>query len=157
MLRPDFALQGGEYVVTASKDDKHCHLSRVPLHGPPTRRDCSLELAEVLHTLADMGCQYPEAVTLLQQADSAGVLSCRVRCDALPQYTTVYELAKLGQNKSGSADSDAELVPAGQDLGVTPTLFDNGLSSLSSRLRQQQMLLNDAKSGKEGQAAGSPE
>jgi len=149
MLRPpntgNLGLSAGEFVVTASKDDDHCIISRVPLRGPTVRRTCSLELAKVLHTLAEMGCLYPEAVTLLQQADTGQALSCRVRCDALPQSITVQQLAQLGQEKPGVREAEAELISAGQDLGVTPTLFDNGLSSHSSRVRQQQILLEDGK------------
>ncbi len=60
---------------------------------------------------------YPEAVTLLQQADSGRALSCRLRCDALPQAVTVQQLAQLGQEKPGVREAQAELIPAGQDLG----------------------------------------
>ncbi len=152
-LRPDFGFQAGEFVVTASKDDDHCTISRVPLNGAPTRRTCSLEVIKVLRKLAEMGCMYPEAVTILQQADSGGAMSCRVRCDALPQATSVYELVKLGQHKKNEPeDADRDLVPAGQDLGATPTLFDNGVYTHSSRVRQQQLMLEDAKAPKDKQA-----
>jgi len=161
-LRPPdtgtLGLQAGEFVVTASKDDDHCIISRVPLRGSPMRRTCSLEVVKVLHTLADMGCMYPEAVTILQQADSGGALSCRVRCDALPQATSVYELVKLGrEQKSDPDDTDRDLIPAGQDLGVTPSLFDNGVYTHSSRVRQQQLQLEDSKLPKNKQAADGQE
>jgi hypothetical protein len=153
MLRPpntgNLGLSAGEFIVTASKDDDHCIISRVPLRGPTVRRTCSLELAKVLHTLAEMGCMYPEAVTLLQQADTGQALSCRVRCDALPQAVSVQQLALLGQEKPDVREAEAELIPAGQDLGVTPTLFDKGLSSHSARVRQQQILLEDGKQPKD--------
>lgn len=147
-LKPDFGLSAGEFIVTATKDDNRCSISRVPLHGSPTRRTCSLELMKVLHLLADMGCMYPETVTILEQADSSGALSCRLRCDAFPQAVSVEELAQLGQKKGEGGEEDIELIPAGQDLGVTPTLFDKGLSTHSARVRQQQLLLDDSKTGK---------
>ena len=84
-------------------------------------------------------------------------LSCRLRCDALPQATTVYDLVKLGQKKPGQDDTDVDLVPAGQDLGATPTLFDTGLSSYSNRTRQQRAMLDDGKKPKEKSAAELPE
>jgi flagellar basal body P-ring protein FlgI len=145
MLKPDFGLQAGEFVVTAAKDDDHCWISRLPLHGRPVRRPCSLEVTKVLRTLADMGCMYPEAVALLQQADVGGVLSCRLRCDALPQNTPVEELARIGQQKSDPQAAEAELVPAGQDLGPTPTLFDNGLAAHTARVQKRQRLLDNNK------------
>jgi hypothetical protein len=72
--------------------------------------------------MADLGGQYPEVLALLQQASSCGSLSCRVRVDALPQATDVHDLVKAGKDL-------AELVPGGQDLGKTPTLYDTGLPS----------------------------
>jgi hypothetical protein len=142
ILKPDFGLQAGEYVVSASKDDDHCIISRVPLHGRRTvRRSCSLELTKVLQMLADMGCMYPEVVALLQQADAGGNLSCRLRCDALPSATPVEELAQIGKQKPDPRAAEAELIPAGQDLGVTPTLFDNGLSAYSERVQKRQRML----------------
>jgi hypothetical protein len=145
ILKPEFGLQAGEYVVTAFKDDDHCIISRVPLHGRPVRRTCSLELTKVLHTLADMGCMYPEVVVLLQQADVGGNMSCRLRCDALPLATPVEELALLGKQKSDPRAAEAELIPAGQDLGATPTLFDNGLSTYSARVQKRQRMLENDK------------
>jgi hypothetical protein len=149
-LRPSFGLQAGDFVLTASKDDDHCIISRVPMHGPPTRRRSSLEVVAILRTLAAMGCLYPEAVGLLQQADAGGVLSCRLACDALPQAVTAEELVQIGLGKSGANN---ELLPAGQTLGETPGLFDNGLSSYSSRVRQQRVHLDDAKPHKEPRTA----
>jgi hypothetical protein len=143
ILKPDFGLQAGEFVVTAAKNDDHCYISRVPLHGRTVRRNCSLDLVSVLHALADMGCMYPEAVALLQQSAIGGVLSCRLQCDALPQAIPVEKLALLGHDKSDPRAAEAELIPGGQDLGITPTLFDNGLSTHSDRVRQRQLLLDD--------------
>jgi hypothetical protein len=146
VLKPDLGLQSGEYIVSApNKDDDHCIISRVPLRGRPVRRSCSLELTKVLHTLADMGCMYPEVVALLQQADVGGNLSCRLRCDALPSNTQAEELALIGKQKPDPRAAEAELIPAGQDLGVTPTLFDNGLSAYSERVQKRQRMLEDDK------------
>jgi hypothetical protein len=156
VLKPDFGIQAGEFVVTASRDDDHCIISRVPLHGRAVRRKCSLELTKVLHTLADMGCMYPEVIALLQQADVGSVLSCRLRCDALPLATPVEELALLGKQKTDPRAAEAELIPAGQDLGATPTLFDNGLSAYSARLEMRQRKLEHDKQ-KRQQAAATEE
>ncbi|MHB1427007.1 MAG: flagellar basal body P-ring protein FlgI [Gemmataceae bacterium] len=157
ILKPDFGLQAGEFVVTASPDDNRCIISRMPLHGRPVRRPCALEVTQVLRTLADMGCMYPEAVALLQQANAGGVLSCRLRCDALPQATPVEELYALGRKNSDPSAAEAELIPAGQDLGVTPTLFDDGLSARSARLQRRQRLLDHAKQEQEQSAGATPE
>jgi hypothetical protein len=118
-LRPPFGLMAGDFTVTAAEGDTRCTVSRVPLHGRPARRQCSLELEDVLRSMAELGGLYPEVVALLQQADKCEALSARVRFDALPQAVDVFDLVKAG--KAGGA---GELVPAGQDLGATPTLYE---------------------------------
>jgi hypothetical protein len=128
VLRPPFSFLAGEFAVTAGDDDHdRCTVSRFPLRGAPSRKQCSLDVADVLRTMADMGAMYPEAVALLQQAHACQCLNCRVRCDALPQAVSPEDLVKMGRNKSGKLDEGLELVPGGQDLGLTPTLYDLGL------------------------------
>jgi hypothetical protein len=119
-LKPPFSFLAGEFAVTATEEDTRCTVSRFPLGGAPARKQCSLELEAVLRTMAELGAQYPDAIALLQQAGTCDGLSCRIRVDALPQSTDVYDLVKAGQD-------GADLVPAGQDLGGTPTLYDKGL------------------------------
>ena len=53
-------------------------------------------MSDVLHTLADMGGTYAEAVDLIHQAGEYNGLSCAVAFDALPQAPSVYALAKKG-------------------------------------------------------------
>jgi flagellar basal body P-ring protein FlgI len=128
VLRPPFSFEAGEFVVRATDDDQdRCTISRIPLRGTPSRKQCSLDVADVLRTMADMGAMYPEAVALLQQAHSCQCLNCRVRCDALPQAVSPDELVRLGKNKSGKLGEGLELVPGGQDLGLTPTLYELGV------------------------------
>ncbi|MFO0843533.1 MAG: flagellar basal body P-ring protein FlgI [Gemmataceae bacterium] len=119
-LTPPFSILAGEFAVTATKDDDRCTVSRFPARGEPVRRQCPLTVEAVLTTMAELGGQYPEVVTMLQQAASCDGLSCRVRVDAVPQAPTVHELVKAGKDA-------ADLVPAGQDLGRTPDLFQVGL------------------------------
>jgi flagellar basal body P-ring protein FlgI len=143
-LKPPFHLMAGEFCVTASEDDTGCTVSHIPRRGTPARRQCSVKLAEVLHIMADMGALYPDAVALLQQADLCGSLTSRVRCDALPQAVTVYDLVRAGRGQD-SPENDTELIPAGQDLGLTPNLYDRGVPSSTDRVRQQQVLLQDSR------------
>src|SRR5262249_40022518 len=69
-LKPPFSILAGEFAVTATAHDSRCMVSRFPLHNAPARRPCSLELDEVIRTMADLGAQYPEVLTLLQQANT---------------------------------------------------------------------------------------
>ena len=96
-----------------------------------SRKQCALKVEEVLRTMADMGGLYPEAVELLQQANTCQCVTCRVRCDALPQATSVYDLVKAGKSGEG-LEPNEDLIPAGQDLGSTPTLYQTGYPLLST-------------------------
>jgi hypothetical protein len=125
-LKAPFSFLAGEFTVTATADDTRCTITRVPLHGgPASRRQCSLKLADVLKTFAELGGMYPEVVEMLQQARDCECLSCRVRVDALPRATTVFELAKAGRSAAtGKPDEIVENLPANQELGQTPNLFE---------------------------------
>jgi hypothetical protein len=133
-LKPPFSFLAGEFAVTATEDDPRCTVSRFPLHGASARKQCSLKVADVLRTMAEMGGMYPEVVALLQQASACQSLTCRVRCDALPQATSVYDLVRMGRNKSGG---DGLELLGGQDLGATPTLYEVGLPSPGPVVRDQ--------------------
>jgi hypothetical protein len=138
-LKPPFSFLAGEFAVTASADDRErCTVGRFPLRGAPVRKQCPLTVEAVVRTMADLGAEYPEVITLLQQADSCGSLNCRVLCDALPQAATVYDLARLG---AGKASTDA--LTGGQDLGVTPTLYDRGEASRPAQGREREARARD--------------
>jgi hypothetical protein len=125
-LKPPFSFLAGEFTLTSGTDDTRCTISRVPLRGgSPSRKQCSLKLADMLRAFAELGGLYPEAVELLQQAQECQCLSCRVRVDALPQATSVFELAKAGRSETaGGPDEILEALPNNQDLGLTPTLYE---------------------------------
>jgi hypothetical protein len=123
VLQAPFSFLAGEFAITAGRDDPRCTVTRFPAHGSPSRRQCSLRLEDVLRTIADLGGMYPEVVELLRQADQCRCLGCRVRCDALPQAVSVHDLVKAGRGKPGKANG-GEALPGGQDLGLTPTLFE---------------------------------
>ena len=110
-LVPPFALQIGEFAVTASgADDSRCTISHFPMNAEGgSRTRCSLELTEILKVLAEQGATYPEVVELIRQADGCRNLSCRVRQDALPQVVAVQQLARAGQVSTRPASADTAL------------------------------------------------
>jgi hypothetical protein len=121
-LVPEVSLMAGEFIITAGVDDRQCWVSRIPLQGRKARRQCSLQLEEVLRTIADLGGTYPEVLELLQQARRTQCLNCPVRCDALPPAATVYDLVNLGKGKA-ARDGEGADIPGGQDIGSMTTLF----------------------------------
>jgi len=91
---PPFPLRAGEFTITAAANDTKCTISRVSKQYGTARKQCSLRLDDVLRTMADMGGLYNEVVEFLQQAGELHCLNCSVAVDALPQATSVYDLAK---------------------------------------------------------------
>jgi hypothetical protein len=123
-LLPPFSFLCGEFTVTAGPEDVRCTIRRLSTQHTSRPEQCSLKLADVLHTLADMGGTYPEAVDMVNQAGTYNGLSCPVAFDALPQAPSVQALAKKGAEDPDFFGTDKEIVNAHEDLGATPTLFE---------------------------------
>ena len=85
-----------------------------PATGGKRSRQCSLEVADVLKALAELGGTYADAVELLRQADDCRGLSCALKVDAIPKAPSVYDLAKAGLDASGTK----------AEIGATPTLYE---------------------------------
>lgn len=151
-LKPPFSILAGEFAITAGDNDEKCIISRFAVNHAPRRRQCSLKVEDVLRSLASMGGTYPEVVEMLSQAQSCEQLTCRVLADALPQATSVYELAREGgtgrgrDRPSANEDSlardllrrDEEIVRARADLGVTPNLFERAAAPRSLSLMERE-------------------
>jgi hypothetical protein len=123
---PPFSFLCGEFTVTAGRQDVRCTIRRLSAQHTSRPEQCSLRLSDVLHTLADMGGSYADAVDLIHQAGEYNGLSCPVAFDALPQAPSVYALAKKGTEDPDFFGTDKEVLDAHEDLGATPTLFDKG-------------------------------
>jgi hypothetical protein len=123
-LIPPFPILAGEFTVTANKDDEHCTITRIALRHGKSKRQCGLKLEEVLHTLADLGGEYADAVEILRRADQLQCLSCPVAVDALPQAIAVEDLAKAGAGDAALLQTHPEILDALADFVSTPTLFE---------------------------------
>jgi hypothetical protein len=142
VLLPPFSLSAGEWIVTATNDDDRCTVSRVPQSGGETeRRQCPLKLTALLRTLAELGAQYPEVIALLKEANSFERLTSRVRLDALPQATSVMDLAQVGK---GGVPLEIDGPKAIPDLGATPTLYENAKAPRSSPWEDDNVLLQQS-------------
>jgi hypothetical protein len=123
LLLPPFPILAGEFTVTANKGDERCTITRTSLRHGKSKVQCSLKLEEVLHKLAEMGGTYSDAVEVLRKADHFQCLSCRLAVDALPQATSVYDLAKAGAGDPELLKTHPEILNAKADFGATPNLF----------------------------------
>ncbi|HLW63759.1 MAG TPA: hypothetical protein VKS79_00480, partial [Gemmataceae bacterium] len=113
MLVAPFRLAvGEEFTVTANRDDTVCTISRFSATKSVAHRQCSMNLADILQNLAELGGMYTDAVDLLQKADQQGRLSCEVFADAMPKAKDVQELDQIGKDPKLRAN-----------VGAMPNLF----------------------------------
>jgi hypothetical protein len=155
-LLPPFSFLCGEFTITAGREDVRCTIRRLSAQHTSRPEQCSLRLSDVLHTLANLGGAYAEAVDLIHQAGEYNGLSCPVAFDALPQAPSIYALAKKGAQDPDFFGTDKEVLDAHEDLGATPTLFDKG-GSKPARLaddRDQDTTPLDSQSKKGQKARG---
>lgn len=150
-LVPPFSFLAGEFTVTAAEDDEKCTVSRFSVRHGTHRRQCSLNVEDVLRTLAELGGLYAETTELLRQAEKCRCISCPVVTDALPQATSVYELARTGGKELRGGDAGRK---GGADLGVTPTLFEkDSVKHNRPADRDEEALLRDRKPANEKKTA----
>jgi hypothetical protein len=132
MLVPPFELLAGgdvKFTVTAGTgDERHATITRfdVGRHSDGPRRQtrqCSLQVEDVLRTLAGLGGTYTEAVEVLRQAHTCQCVSCAVAVDQLPQAVSVQELARAGAHDPELLQLDGDILDARPDFGATPTLY----------------------------------
>src|SRR5260370_25074681 len=85
MVLPAVAfLVGEEYTVVAKKEEAVCTIKRFSVKNGQDVRQCSLNVADVLKSLADIHGRWTDAVDLLRKADASRRLSRELRFDALP-------------------------------------------------------------------------
>jgi hypothetical protein len=131
-LKPPFSFLAGEFTITAGRDDRNCTITRLSLNRGTTRKQCKLQLEDVIRALAEMGATYPNVDEFLMQADRTDRLTCPLAVDALPQGTSVETLAKSGAEDPNFLKDTEEIRNARMDIGATPTLFEKTQSRSSA-------------------------
>jgi hypothetical protein len=127
-LEPPFSFMAGpEFTITAGDNDQRCTVSRFSVQHGTRKKQCSLQLTDVLHTLADLGGTYPDAVELLRQLERNKCLTCAVAVDALPEAPSVLQLARAGKADSSVKVVDGEILNARAEFGATPSLFQHSV------------------------------
>src|SRR5262249_1077137 len=121
-------LAGPEFTITAERGDERCTVTRFAVkEGSIRRKMCTLQVDDVLRTLAALGGTYADAVGLLRQAERGKSLSWALKGDALPEAPSVEALAAGGRDPEFLRQNPS-LFQGDDDLGSTPALFARGLS-----------------------------
>jgi hypothetical protein len=123
-LLPPFSLTAGpSLTVTARAGDTVATVSRFSARsgGQPTHAQCSLAVADVLRTMADVGGTYSDAADMLQKARDRKALGCKLAMDALPRAVPIKRLAEAARQDL-KMEQEYDLL-AEVDAGETPNLF----------------------------------
>jgi Flagellar P-ring protein len=122
LVPPFSVLAGPEFVLRAKERETTCTICRITTSKGKQTKTCSLELADVLRAMAELGGNYADAIDLLRQAETAHGLNCALKVDALPKAPSVYDLARAGVQLAGGRSDNLAAVSA--EIGVTPTLYE---------------------------------
>jgi len=90
-LTPPLALTVGPHIlVTAQTGAETAVVSRFEPNRPDQRKEVSLQLADLLHAVDELGATYPDVVQMLMQTSKQNNLPGRFETDALPESGRVY-------------------------------------------------------------------
>lgn len=119
-----FALTAGPNItVTARAGDTVATVSRFSPRGEgaPTHVQSSLNLADVLRKMAEVGATYSDAADMIQKASDRKSLSCKLALDALPRAVPVKRLAEAAR-ADPRMEQEQDLLTE-TDAAATPGLF----------------------------------
>ena len=119
-----FALRAGpDIVVTAKPGQNVCTISRFSTHRPDRVEQCSLAVADIVKTMADMGALYQDAAEMLLEARDTKSLNCELAVDAIPKGVAIQELADNAKVDK-KMENEAELLKKASSDKVLPNVFD---------------------------------
>jgi Flagellar P-ring protein/HEAT repeats len=108
MLTPIVLGSGGPLLLNASDGDSKvqlCKITSKTLDYPETKVNCTLEVAEVIREMANLGASYPDIATVLGAASVQKNLPGPFVIDALPAPNKAYDKAQLASEASKKDDA----------------------------------------------------
>jgi hypothetical protein len=121
-LLPPVDVRAQEFTVRADEGDDRCIIKRfMAKAGRIEQRLCSLQVADVLKTLAELGAQYPDVVGVLRSLGEEKAVSCPVRMNALPALLPAQDLVTLGRNPAAWQGPTSERDAAAPEHTALPT------------------------------------
>lgn len=89
---------GKEFIITAEVGDDRVTVARIPDVGRDERKQCTLQMADVLRTLDELGAAYPEVVEFLRKVEERRCSTAPVCFNAMPPLVEIEELAAASRN-----------------------------------------------------------
>ena len=89
-LKQPFVLDAGPLIFVNGQKPNEVVVTKLATSGIDERRVVSHRLDEIIRAVTEMEGTYPDVVQLIRQADTRGVLSCRLEIDRLPEPNRNY-------------------------------------------------------------------
>jgi flagellar basal body P-ring protein FlgI len=107
-LLPPIVLDTGPILLNASQYDDKLEISKIvasTVSDGETKVSASLDIAEVVRRIANLGATYPEVVAMLDAADRQKNIPGKLVVDAAPTANTRYLEAVLGKDLAAKRDN----------------------------------------------------
>lgn len=115
---PMYLSLGRHIIITSQPGATTVSLAKFEVGKPDLRRECSMQVADVIRCADEMGATYPDVVQMLADASSQKNLPTRLAIDELPEGGRVY-YRPTSSNEPGAKKKKARI---GRD-NMTPNLF----------------------------------
>jgi len=128
-LLPPFSLRAGpDLILTAKLGDTACTVSRFSTRKPQRSEQCSLDIVDVIKTMADLGALYSDVAEVLIQARDTKALRGSLAIDALPKAVPIQALAKNAHTDK-MMENEAELLKSAVPEQAGPAnVFDRSMN-----------------------------
>ncbi|MCR9197565.1 MAG: flagellar basal body P-ring protein FlgI [Planctomycetaceae bacterium] len=105
---------GNRIRVMGKAGSSEVTVTKYVLNKEPVRRRCSVNLVDIIETLADMGANYPDIVQMMLEAEKQHNLEGELGIDRLPQAGRVFSRGFGEETRSAKLGTES----------LTPGLFD---------------------------------
>jgi Flagellar P-ring protein len=95
---PVRTLAGQEFALTFEPGADRCTVSRISARLGKRQKLCPPVLDDILHAMAELGGEYPDAVDLLRKLDERNCLNCKACLYTAPAEVTPQMLAEWGRD-----------------------------------------------------------
>jgi flagellar basal body P-ring protein FlgI len=160
-LMPPIVLGSGAILLNAAMNDEKVELSKIVpsrVGDGDTKVTSTLDLAEVIRRIANLGASYPEIVSILETAGRQKNLAGELVVDAVPNPSRLYLEAILG--KDTTAKRDDALKRASADGAKSRRwrlfgLFRRDADTPTSNSGAETSAAKDSRNGQPGQSGAT--
>jgi len=138
-FRAPLLLKAGNHIMVTARDGSdEVIVSRYEVGEEDQRKHVSLDVADVIRAVVDLGGNYPDVAQMLVQADLSNSIEGQIEVDALPQSGRVY----YRNSEEGSSSRRPSKSRIGRQ-NMIPNMFDVREDRQSAESRKPNSADND--------------